>query len=110
MSLYAEYVKEREEKFVIENEEAFCKYGINEKEKYCYIEDLYVRPESRKSGIGQRMTDFICIIAKNKGCKKVITSMVPSAKGSDYSMKVILKYGFRLRSSDYNVIYFEKEL
>jgi GNAT superfamily N-acetyltransferase len=110
MSLYADYVKEREEKQVIENEDAFCKYSISEKEKYCYLEDLYVRQESRKTGIGQRMTDFICILAKNKGCKKLITSVVPSAKGSQYSMKVILKYGFKLRSSDYNIIFFEKDL
>lgn len=110
MSLYSEYVKEREGKTVIENKDGFIKYSINKTERYCYLEDLFILPESRKNGIGQKMAEFVQILAKNEGCKKIITSVVPSAKGCDYSMKVVLKNGYRLRSAHENIIFFEKDI
>lgn len=110
MSLYSDYVKEREKKNVIENEHGFVKYKIDEKDKYMYLEDMYIRPESRGKGFSKKMTDFLCLIAKDKGCTKLITSVVPSAENSHKSLLVILKYGGKLRSAYNDIIYFEKDL
>lgn len=110
MSLWADYKLEREGKFSIENEKCLCIYSINEQQSYCYLEDLYVTPEHRRTGVSNEIADFIFSLSKSKGLKKVITSLVPSANGSDISLKVILDYGFKLRSSHDNIIFFEKEV
>lgn len=110
MSLWAEYKLEREGKYTIESDDALCVYSINEKAGYCYLEDLYVKPERRHQGKAMEITNFIFQVAKSKNIKRVITSVVPTAYGSNYSLKCIMNYGFKLQSCSENIIFFEKEV
>ena len=57
MSLYAEYIKGRENKEIIEDSLGFATYQITGNE--CYIVDIYVRPEARMLGRGSILANKI---------------------------------------------------
>ncbi len=108
MSLYAEYLKERGIKQIIESDVAFCTF-------FClqdgvYIEDIYVKPDYRKSNIASDMADQVAVIAKQKGFSKLYGSVVPNAAGSSDSLKVLFAYGMRLDSAGPNAIITVKDI
>lgn len=107
-SLFGLYIKERLNKNIIEDDNGFCTYIFLQ--DGVYLEDIYVHPDHRQSGKASELADRIAEIAKEKGLKKMYGSVVPNAKFSTESLKVLLAYGFRLKSSEQNVIYFEKDL
>lgn len=109
MSMYGEYVNERLGQFIIETEQAFITYRYQD-DKTVYIVDLYVRPESRKDKVASRIADLVVEEAKRKGCTRLLGSVVPSAKGSTDSLKVLLGYGMKLDSSANDFIIFSKEI
>lgn len=109
MSLYAKYVHEKTSKLIVETDQAFATYLFTD-ETTVYIEDIYVVPEARNTDVASIIADSIVAIAKEKGCTKLLGSVVPSNKGSTASMKVLLAYGMRLKSCNNDFIIFEKEI
>ena len=107
-SNFAKYIKERENKEVIEDEYGFATYLYEN--DYVYIEDIYVIPEKRKDKIASKYADAIALEAKELGYNKMLGSVVPSSPNSTISLKVLLGYGFKLLSSQENMIYFIKEI
>lgn len=108
MSLFSEYVKERGGKEIVESDKGFATYYYIE--NGCYIEDIYVQPEFRKSGEASRLADQISEIAKSNGCKILYGTVCPQANGSTSSLKVLLAYGFSLDSSINNLVILKKDL
>lgn len=108
MSNFAKYIYERMNKSIVEDADGFATYYFSQ--DACYIEDIYVVPEKRKSGVAKKYADKIAIEAGQKGCKVLLGSVKPSANGSTESVKVLLAYGFRIVSSQPDFIWFEKEL
>ena len=107
-SLYAQYVKERGGKELIETEHSFATYYILE--QGCYIEDVFVQPEYRSTGIARETVDWIARIAKQAGCTKMYCTVCPSALNSTDSLKAVLAVGFMLSSVQPNLIVFKKDL
>jgi GNAT superfamily N-acetyltransferase len=107
-SLYAQYIQEREGKSILESDKGYATYSFTD--DGCYIEDIFVIKEHRKSGEAARLADQIVEIARQKGCKKLYGSISPSANGSTASLKVLLSYGFRLSSSANNFILFVMDI
>ena len=108
MSLFGQYIYERQNKCILENEFGFATYYFQN--DCCYIEDIYVVREKRKSGLASEMADKIAEEAKSKGMKYLIGSVKPSTSGSTASLKVLLAYGFQLVSAQEDFIWFKKEL
>lgn len=108
MSLYADYIKEREGFETLETELGFATYKFGKEE--CYVRDVYIQPQYRQANIASKLVDTISDIAKKHGYKYISTSVVPSMKGSTDSTKAILKYGFQLLRSEDNMLWFLKEL
>lgn len=115
MSLFAEYILEREGKHTIENEKGFATYafvgdsngdGIGR----CYIESIYVKPEFRQSDVAKQLADEIVKHACQVGCKILLGSVSPAAKNSTDSLRVLLAYGFKLDSAEKNFILFAKDI
>lgn len=94
MSLYAEYIREREafEYFEISGK-GFATYCIHADE--VYIRDIYVKPEHRKANVAATMADFIADLAKQQGCKYMTGTVDPAKMGADTSMMVLLRYGMK---------------
>lgn len=108
MSLYADYIKEREGKDTVETADGFATYISHE--DGMYIESIYVKPEQRKSGAAAKLADIITEIARAKQLKKLYGSVSPSAIGSTASLKVLLAYGFELHSAQPNFIVMKKDI
>lgn len=108
MSLFADYKKEREGKEILENEYGFITYIINGDS--VYIEDIYVVPEQRRLGVGGKMADIVCEIAKQRGCKTLYGSVSPQARGAHESMIALIAYGMKLHSLGNGLIYFSKDI
>jgi ribosomal protein S18 acetylase RimI-like enzyme len=110
MSLYAQYLMERENKRIVETELGFATFYFLPEKDACYIEDIYVRPEYRKNGEAAKMADEIAAIARDKGCKYLLGSVSPSATNSTASLQVLIAYGFRLDVASPNFIVMKKDL
>lgn len=108
MSLFAQYIKERENKEIVESEEGFATYFyLNDG---VYIENIYVREDSRNKGTASKFADCIAQVAKSKGFSKMYGSVIPTTNNSTDSLKVLLSYGFRLDSAVNNAIIMVKDL
>lgn len=107
-SLYAQYVSERLGKDVLENEHGFCTCIVmNDR---FYLEEIFVRKESRRAGHAQKLADEAVAWAKRMGYKKVIGSVNLKARGYLYSMKLLEIYGFKLFEANQNMLFFEKDI
>lgn len=107
-SLFAQYIKERGGKEIIESDKGFATYYyVN---NGCYIEDIFVKEEHRKSGEASRLADQISEIARSKDCRYLYGTVCPSANGATSSLKVLLAYGFSLDNSINNLIVLKKDL
>jgi ribosomal protein S18 acetylase RimI-like enzyme len=108
-SLYAQYLTERTNDAIIETDEGFVTYRfLNDKQ--CYIVDIFVKPEHRRSRVASRLADEVTQAARENGCSELVSTVVPSANGSTNSLKAVLSYGFKLDSATNNVICLTKEI
>jgi predicted GNAT family acetyltransferase len=108
MSLYGDYIRERLGDEIVEDETGFATYRfLNEKQ--VYIVDIYIVPEFRKKGAATALADKVVEAAKQRGCMELIGSVVPQAKGSTDSLRVLLGYGMSLQSAGPDLILFRKE-
>lgn len=110
MSMYADYLKERTKDLIVETSSGFATYRYLDDDKTVYIVDIFVIPEDRKSKAATIMADSIAKEAKERGCKKLIGSVVPSMNNSTASMKVLLGYGMSLDSATNDFIVFRKDI
>lgn len=110
MSLYAKYLIERTNDRILETAHGFATYRILPEQKSAYIIDIYVESDFRKAGTASQMADEIAKIAKKEGCNKLLGSVVPSAKNSTDSIRVLLAYGMKIHSSSNDFIIFERGL
>lgn len=109
MSMYARYLTERTQDHILETEQGFATYRFTD-EKTCYIVDIFVEKDFRKSGVASDIADQIVGIAKKRGCTSLLGTVVPSARGSTASLKVLLGYGMSLDSSGPDFIVFRKDI
>lgn len=108
MDLWAEYFKEREGFETFKTDKGLASFKVTGDD--CYIRDVFVLPAFRHSGEASYIADEIAKIAKERGCKFLTGSVVPSLKGSSGSMLGLLKYGFKLKSSHEDFIILSKEI
>jgi Acetyltransferase (GNAT) family len=106
--MYAEYLKEREGKNVLENEHGFVVFKYFD--EFTYIIDIYVKPEMRKSHVASVLANEVCAISKALGKKQILGSVDVRANGATDSLKVLLAYGMHVDSIDGQVIYFKKDI
>ena len=110
MSLYASYLEERTTDHIIESDLGFVTYRYLDGGKSVYIVDLYVPIRFRKQGFASKLADLVCKEAKGKGYAELLGTVVPEAKGSTDSLKVLLAYGMTLQSVAQNAIVFRKDI
>lgn len=108
MQHLAAYIKEIEDFDSIVMDIGFASYRISGDE--CYIRDIWINPDYRKSGVASSIADRIAEIAKQQGCKFLTGSVSINIKDPTTSAKVLLAYGFAIHSLLPNGIVFRKEL
>lgn len=110
MSLYGEYIKETQDKEIIEDDYGFATFYPAFDHRYMYIEDIYVKSNKRKEKKASDYADRIAKIAKERGISKLLGSVNMQIKNPTRSAKVLLSYGFRLLEVKEDSIYFEKDI
>lgn len=108
MTLYSRYLKEREDFECIESDLGFATYKCQGHE--CYLRDIYVIPEQRKSRIAWDMADKVVEIAKSKGCTVLLGSVALNSKSPKASHDVLKAYGFKFLKELPNLIIYSKEI
>jgi len=108
IDLWSMYFKEREGCECSNTGKAVASYKINGED--CYSRDIFVHPDFRDSGEASVVTDEIAAIARERGCKYLTGSCVPSTKGASLSMFAMLKYGFKIKSAHEDFIIVFKEI
>jgi Acetyltransferase (GNAT) family len=108
-SLYAEYLSERTEDSILENDKGFITWRYINPDKV-YIVDIYIRKEFRCKKAASELADCVCDIARNIGYKELLGSVVPSTKGSNASLRVLWGYGMVLHSADKDLIIMRKDI
>ena len=112
MSLYAEYLTERTDRKIIENERGFIvyEYGSDQNGSFCYIIDVYTKPEYRTFGEARKLADIVAKEAKELGCSILYGSVSMLAKGHIESIKVLDAYGMIYSHSVDENLFFKKGL
>lgn len=108
MELYRKYLEEREGAHLIDYDWGFAVYKYGQ--DHVYLQDIYVVPEKRKEGLGVLLMKKVEGRARLDGYSKMVGSVVPSTPFSDSMNKVMLSVGFKLHSSDKDIIYYVKEI
>lgn len=108
MSLYAEYVKEREGFETVEAVQGFATYKIFDKE--CYIRDLYVIPQYRKTQLASSIANIIAAIAKTKGCTILTGSVAKLDPNKEQNIEVLKRYGMKQFNENEEIYMFSKEI
>lgn len=110
MSLWAEYIKERLNKDMLETAGGFATYYFVPDKMAVYIEDVFVKKEQRQSGVASWLVNEISLIAKKNGMNKIYVTVMPSSNGSTTCIQAIIAYGFKLSGSVNDAILFVKEI
>jgi ribosomal protein S18 acetylase RimI-like enzyme len=108
MSMWADYIKEREGKESREYLDGFITYKIFFPE--CYIIDIYVKPECRGTHVATEMADDITRLAKEQGCTILTGSVSEGANGYQSSIRVLEGYGMKEFRKIGEMHYFFKEI
>lgn len=108
MSLYSEYLKERENFDCIESDNGFITFQVSGKE--CYIRDLYIRPAFRNKKNASELANQVAEIAKQSGCSHLTGSVDVKDKELSRNIQVLMAYGFKLFSMRDDMIYLIKEI
>jgi ribosomal protein S18 acetylase RimI-like enzyme len=108
MSLYAEYLKELENRDTVEHEWGFATFSTNG--DFCYLDNIYVKPDHRRSRLATALANEVELIAKSRGCKILIGTIVPSLPGSTDRLVAALSFGLKLQSSRDNFIFLQKDI
>lgn len=107
-SLYAQYIYERQNKSIVEDENGFASYYYVG--DTCYIEELFVKRGNRNKGVAKSYADKIVEEAQRKGAKQLMGSININTNNSTDSMRVLLTYGFNLQSANNNMIFLTKSI
>lgn len=75
-----------------------------------YIEDVYVIPKLRKTGLASTMADTIYKEAKKLGCEYALGSVQADTNGATKSLKVLLSHGMKLLKCENELIWFYKDI
>jgi ribosomal protein S18 acetylase RimI-like enzyme len=106
--MWLDYIRERMPmKDVIETAEGFVIYYNIEAERAVYIEEIYIKPQFRRSDIGSSlMRDII----KESVMPYMMGSIDVTTEGTAISLKAMLKQGFEPYRIEGNLMFLRKEL
>jgi hypothetical protein len=108
MSLYAHYIREREDCKTLENDHGFMTYKVIGEE--LFIRDWFIDPQYRLTSKARYFAESITEIGRNAKCKYLTCTVCPTANGSTKSIRSILSYGFKLIRNQGDLIILAKEI
>jgi predicted GNAT superfamily acetyltransferase len=102
-SLIAQFYEEREGKKTVEYEFGFFTWKIED--GFLYVPELWIKPEERGKGLGQRLGNDILKLAEKLEVDAVLGSVNPKVPTDSYSLKCYLEFGFKMLSIGENELH-----
>jgi GNAT superfamily N-acetyltransferase len=107
--MFASYVLEREAGHLLKHTHGFAIYK-DYNEALGYLQDVYVLPDYRQTGVGQELLQQAIDIAKKSNKKALLTSTDTAANGATESALAILKTGFKILKTEDTMIWYILEI
>lgn len=107
-TVYAQYVKERSNADILEDESGFIVYTISNGE--CFIHEMSVRQVVRGQGYGKSLIADLEKIAKENKCEAITANVHLWDKGAANTLTAAFKTGFELGRAENNTILIIKKL
>ncbi len=107
-SMYAQYIKEREDVDTYEDERGFFTYQVSNDS--FHVVDLFILPKFRNNGVGKEYSDKIEELAKESNCKQTFCSTCTQALNWKQSNKYILSNNYKKIKEVGVMVYYIKEL
>lgn len=108
MSLYSQYIAERTSFSLIEKPHGFLTYELNG--DTCFVADIFVIKESRKSGLAMEMCEEMAVIAREFRCKHIVGHVDTTSKTATDSLKFLLAVGMNVLKIEGNFLYLIRKL
>lgn len=110
MSLYADYIKEREGKLTIETDKGFIVYKHYPSLRQMFICELYIVPNERNSGLGEFFINHVVEIAHDLGCTHIACTV--DTDDADWNIKhnVLLSRQYKLVTKDGTLNLYYKDI
>ena len=105
---YANYVEETTTKFIYEDQDGFFQYEILG--DVLYIQEIYIKPDMRKLGVGRKYINLGEEIANQFDCKYLQGSVIPGSSAATGSLAFQIKCGYELYSSTPYIIFLRKKI
>lgn len=93
MSLYGQYLKEREGVDILETEYGFVTFKVFPAARSCFIADIFIKDEARGKGLGTSLMQQVQMIAKKSGCLSLITTVDPLFDDAERSRNLFRSLG-----------------
>lgn len=112
-SMYAAYRLEIENVHTVFIDDiGFANYKFEENNSI-YVQEVFVQSNIRGLKYAAKLTDM-CIKDAEDNCdhkiKTIYTTVAPTGKAADKSLRAITDYGFKVLKTDNELIYFYKEI
>lgn len=107
-TLYAKYIKERDDREILEDEYGFITYKILNQE--CFIYDMCVDLSSRVGSRGRALIDSLVEIAHAADCSFISANVFLSDKGSSNTLLAAIRVGFKAVKANNDIIFIVKEI
>ena len=104
MSLYAEYMLEREDIQTVETEEFFFTWGLADDGKVLEVYDAFVKSTCRGGEVSSEMVGRIVGLVKVNEAKYVRAQVDTNTNHSARSLRFILELGFSVIGAHQNVV------
>lgn len=107
-TLYAKYIKEREDLDIIENEVGFITYKTRALE--CFIADMFVDLEERGKRKGIKLLEELVVKAKDAGCTHITATVHLWDNGASNTLFAALKSGFKVAQAQNGSLLIVKDI
>jgi len=107
-TLYAKYIKERDDREILEDEFGFITYKISGEE--CYINDMCIDLSERSGSRGRNLIEQLKEIALKLGCTFISANIYLADKGSSNTLFASLKVGFKVVKANHDILFIVKKI
>lgn len=105
MSLYAEYILEKDGFKTIEGKDWFFTYSLNKKEDFIFVSEMFMRKRKRSLGSYRTLIKNVFEASKNENVSTVFAKVELGKKHSDYVLGMHKKMGFKVYDKTKSDIY-----
>lgn len=109
MNLYKQWLKEYKNKDTLDSEHGFIIYSKLNNE-VIYLEDMFIKPESRNQKHSLDLANKLVTLAKEQGFVQLITSLDPKTPMFERSYNNAINFGFKISHVHGSLIILKKDI